>query len=207
MTRAPSGSTVPPSSTSVVVTRNSPCAGDSSRRISSIAFARSSGSSRCSRSAGSTNMRFSALPIARVTVTWPATIRSSGRPAISTVLSGSSVQSFAATIAPSRSSVGFARRSSTAATQYRCSSTSPRAWPSCSSSGRSCCSEQPVESPPMDPLEILAREAEQLAEHPERKRPGERLDDVRVPAGASSSISSRGDRLDPRLELVRSSAA
>jgi hypothetical protein len=62
--------------------------------------------------------------------------------------------------------------------------------------------EQPVEPPPVDLLEVRAGKAEQLAEHPERQRPGERLDDVRVPSRRELVDQLGGDRLDARRELV-----
>ena len=100
------GEVAPPSSTSLWSRGTAPAratrAGGSPRSPSGQTRSRAG-----DRAAGLREHAWSALPIARVTVTWPATIRSSGTPAISTVASGSSAEVVRATIAPRRSSVGF----------------------------------------------------------------------------------------------------
>ena len=48
------------------------------------------------------------------------------------------------------------------------------------------------------PAEVL----QVLAEHPQRQRPGERLDDIRMAPRRQLVDQLRGDRLDARLELV-----
>ena len=53
----------------------------------------------------------------------------------------------------------------------------------------------------MNLLEILAREAKQLTEHPERQRPRERLDDIRMTQRRQLVDQLGGDRRNPRLEL------
>ncbi len=69
----------------------------------------SGASRRAPTCSGWSNSSASALPIARVTVTWPATTRSSGTPITSTMVSGSSLASRASRSALIRSSPGLAR--------------------------------------------------------------------------------------------------
>ena len=67
-----------------------PCGVDSRRRISSIPAARAAGRAGAHGARDGGRRARSALPIARVTVTWPASTRSRGRPATASSGSGSS---------------------------------------------------------------------------------------------------------------------
>ena len=121
--------------------------------------------------------RASVLPIARVTVTCPATIRSSGRPAISTALSGSAERrggDESAEQIVGRPAIPLLDRVDAVALQL----TSPRACPDSAraadlagAAASRCPSGGAARGPP--------REPEELPEHASGSGQAKRLDDVR----------------------------
>ena len=141
------------------------------------------------------------LPIARVTVTCPATIRSSGRPAISTGVSGSSASSFAATIAPRRSSVGVPAvldgRDAVALERDEAARVLDQLG-----DRPLLLEQQPVVAPAVDLLEVVSGKPNTSPSTRSGSGQANASTMFARPSGANSSISSRRRSLDPRLELV-----
>ena len=68
-------------------------------------------------------------------------------------------------------------------------------------SGRSFWTSSQSLPPAVELLEVVLRDAEELAQHAERQRPGEALDQLRAPVALEAGDEVAGDRPDPRLEL------